>query len=121
MASTRTYSISNLLSKTGKGAFRTLSRSLYADLPGRGGANNNNVVDDGVDASASASSLRLHYEVGGRGDHPVLLLPGALGSTKTDFEPQLRLMKDDQHLGLVAWDPRVRNYTFDILVKSLLV
>ena len=74
------------------------------------------VDDEGVDGDASSASsastspsLRLHYQVGGRGDHPVLLLPGALGSTKTDFEPQLRLMKDDQHLGLVAWDPRVRN------------
>lgn len=50
--------------------------------------------------------LQLHYERSGRGGHPVLLLPGALGSTQSDFKPQLEMMKEDEDLGLVAWDPR---------------
>ena len=75
------------------GPFRASYRTLFADVKNRG--------DDGA-------ALRLHYELSGRGAHPVLLLPGALGSTQTDFAPQLRLLKDDDDLGLVAWDPRVR-------------
>jgi len=73
------------------GPFRASYRTLFADVKNRG--------DDGA-------ALRLHYELSGRGAHPVLLLPGALGSTQTDFAPQLRLLKDDDDLGLVAWDPR---------------
>jgi len=73
-----------------RGAIGTLSRTLFADLPDRG---------DGA-------PLRIHYELSGEGDHHVLLLPGALGSTQTDFAPQLRLMREDRDLGLVAWDPR---------------
>ena len=77
---------------------RTCSRTLFASLPD-GGAG---------DGSDGGGSVEIHYEIGGRGSHPVLLLPGALGSSRTDFEPQLRLLGDDEHLGLVAWDPRVR-------------
>ena len=77
---------------------RTCSRTLFASLPD-GGAG---------DGSDGGGSVEIHYELGGRGSHPVLLLPGALGSSRTDFEPQLRLLGDDEHLGLVAWDPRVR-------------
>ena len=83
---------------------RSLSRTLFANLPERG---------DG-------DPLRLHYELSGRGAHPVLLLPGALGSTQTDFGPQLQLMKDDKDLGLVAWDPRVRKGSDDAVFISIL-
>lgn len=62
---------------------KLVSRSLIASLPGR--------LDGGP--------LNINYEVSGGGDHSVLLLPGALGSTKTDFGPQLELMKDDHDLG----------------------
>jgi len=65
-------------------------RTLYASLPDR----------------LHGEPLKVHYELSGRGSHPVLLLPGALGSTQTDFAPQLKLLKDDADLGLVAWDPR---------------
>ena len=79
---------------------RTSLRTLFARLPDGGGC------DDG---GGSGAAVEIHYELSGRGSHPVLLLPGALGSSRTDFEPQLRLLGDDEHLGLVAWDPRVRN------------
>jgi len=66
------------------------SRTLFASLPDR----------------LDGAPLKIHYETSGKGEHPVLLLPGALGSARTDFAPQLDLMKDDVNLGLVAWDPR---------------
>lgn len=59
------------------------SRTLIASLPER----------------LYGGPLKIHYEESGKGDHPVLLLPGALGSTQTDFAPQLKLMKDDVDLG----------------------
>jgi len=65
---------------------RTRSRTLFASLP---------------DGGAGGGSVEIHYELGGRGSHPVLLLPGALGSSRTDFEPQLRLLGDDEHLGVM--------------------
>ena len=33
--------------------------------------------------------LAINYCTSGDGDHPVLFLPGALGSGRTDFTPQL--------------------------------
>ena len=61
--------------------------------------------------------LKIHYEKLGVGSQAVLLLPGGLGSTRTDFDPQLRLM-DKKKYTLVAWDapgygysrPPDRNY-----------
>ncbi|XP_026179353.1 valacyclovir hydrolase [Mastacembelus armatus] len=47
----------------------------------------------------------LYYEQTGRGKHAVLLLPGALGSTKTDFGPQLKSLNKERFT-VVGWDPR---------------
>uniref|UniRef100_A0A8D3B4Q7 AB hydrolase-1 domain-containing protein n=2 Tax=Scophthalmus maximus TaxID=52904 RepID=A0A8D3B4Q7_SCOMX len=62
--------------------------------------------------SSSAASGRqrvngadLYYEQTGRGKHGVLLLPGALGSTRTDFGPQLKSL-DRERFTVVGWDPR---------------
>jgi valacyclovir hydrolase len=35
------------------------------------------------------NGLSINYCTSGSGDHPVLLLPGALGTGRTDFTPQL--------------------------------
>ncbi|KAH0948185.1 hypothetical protein HN011_012316 [Eciton burchellii] len=40
----------------------------------------------------------------GTGDHPVLLLPGVLGTIWTDFRPQIENL-DREKLTVVAWDP----------------
>ncbi|BFZ19701.1 hypothetical protein BsWGS_22740 [Bradybaena similaris] len=40
-------------------------------------------------AKQRVSGIDFHYEQTGSGKHTVLLLPGALGSTRTDFLPQL--------------------------------
>lgn len=47
---------------------------------------------------------KIFWETAGSGTHNVLLLPGAIGSTRTDFEPQLSKM-DGSKLRLYAWDP----------------
>ncbi|CAG2159277.1 unnamed protein product [Oppiella nova] len=52
----------------------------------------------------SVDGLNIHYERVGTGKHTVLLLPGALGSTRTDFTPQLEGM-DRKRFTLIAWDP----------------
>ncbi|XP_012217385.1 valacyclovir hydrolase [Linepithema humile] len=46
----------------------------------------------------------INYARVGKGDHPVLLLPGALGSIWTDFKPQVENLNVDK-LTIVAWDP----------------
>nr|XP_027207365.1 valacyclovir hydrolase-like [Penaeus vannamei] len=47
---------------------------------------------------------RLNYEEVGSGDQVLLCLPGALGTIKSDFGPQLKNLPS-KHLRLVAWDP----------------
>ncbi len=49
-----------------------------------------------------SSGQTIHYNISGSGGHPVLLLPGALGTAKTDFPPQI-----DPEEGLVAAAPNV--------------
>ncbi|XP_061593306.1 valacyclovir hydrolase isoform X3 [Cololabis saira] len=63
-------------------------------------------------SSSSTSSGRrrvngvdLYYEQTGGGKHALLLLPGALGSTKTDFGPQLKSLNKERFT-VVGWDPR---------------
>ncbi|XP_026202015.1 valacyclovir hydrolase isoform X2 [Anabas testudineus] len=51
------------------------------------------------------NGVDLYYEQTGRGRHAVLLLPGALGSTKTDFGPQLKSLNKELFT-VVGWDPR---------------
>ncbi|XP_070765545.1 valacyclovir hydrolase [Enoplosus armatus] len=51
------------------------------------------------------NGVDLYCEQTGRGDHAVLLLPGALGSTRTDFGPQLKSLNKERFT-VVGWDPR---------------
>ncbi|CAD5115809.1 DgyrCDS4751 [Dimorphilus gyrociliatus] len=48
--------------------------------------------------------MRLHYERKGNGNEFIMLFPGALGSTRTDFLPQLEKF-NDKDFTLFAWDP----------------
>ena len=50
------------------------------------------------------SGNNIYYEKHGTGHHHVLLLPGALGSTKTDFPDQIQGLNRDKFT-LIAWDP----------------
>lgn len=54
------------------------------------------ILDDGT---------RISYCTSGNGGHVVLLMPGALGSGRTDFTPQLEGLNSSGKLTLVAWDP----------------
>ncbi|XP_051233845.1 valacyclovir hydrolase [Dicentrarchus labrax] len=51
------------------------------------------------------NGVDLYYEQTGRGNHAVLLFPGALGSTRTDFGPQLKSLNKERFT-VVGWDPR---------------
>ena len=60
-------------------------------------------------SSSSSGKVRvngvyLHYERNGDSSHAVLCLPGALGSTQSDFGPQLKGLCRD--FTVVAFDPR---------------
>ena len=58
----------------------------------------------------SIKGINIHYEKVGTGDHNLLLLPGALGSTRTDFSPQLNGLNRDKFT-LIAWDPPGYGYS----------
>ncbi|XP_076010572.1 LOW QUALITY PROTEIN: valacyclovir hydrolase [Genypterus blacodes] len=51
------------------------------------------------------NGVDLYYEQTGTGNHAVLLLPGALGSVKTDFGPQMKSLNKERFT-VVGWDPR---------------
>uniref|UniRef100_H2YMA3 AB hydrolase-1 domain-containing protein n=1 Tax=Ciona savignyi TaxID=51511 RepID=H2YMA3_CIOSA len=51
------------------------------------------------------NGANLYYEKVGCGDHVLLLVPGALGCTKTDFKPQLENLNRDKFT-VIGWDPR---------------
>uniref|UniRef100_A0A8C4RFF7 Biphenyl hydrolase like n=1 Tax=Erpetoichthys calabaricus TaxID=27687 RepID=A0A8C4RFF7_ERPCA len=53
----------------------------------------------------NVNGVHLHYQQTGSGSHAVLLLPGALGSSHTDFGPQLDYL-NKEYFTVVAWDPR---------------
>ncbi|XP_012928690.2 valacyclovir hydrolase isoform X2 [Heterocephalus glaber] len=53
----------------------------------------------------AVNGVHLHYQRTGEGEHPVLLLPGMLGSGETDFGPQLKSLSK-KLFTVVAWDPR---------------
>ncbi|XP_060890256.1 valacyclovir hydrolase isoform X2 [Labrus mixtus] len=51
------------------------------------------------------NGVDLYYEQTGGGKHALLLLPGALGSTRTDFGPQLKSLNKERFT-VIGWDPR---------------
>ena len=55
----------------------------------------------------SVNGVPLFYEKAGCGSHPLLCFPGALGTTRTDFEPQLEHFgREGSPFTVVAFDPR---------------
>ncbi|XP_077123759.1 serine hydrolase BPHL [Ranitomeya variabilis] len=51
------------------------------------------------------NGAKLHYQRTGHGDHALLLLPGALGCSQTDFGPQLKFLNKEVFT-IIGWDPR---------------
>ena len=47
----------------------------------------------------------INFCTSGSGSRVVLLLPGALGTGRTDFTPQLESLNSSGKLTLIAWDP----------------
>ncbi|KAH9426388.1 hypothetical protein DERP_010956 [Dermatophagoides pteronyssinus] len=47
---------------------------------------------------------KIHYESAGQGEHVLLLMPGALGTGRNDFLPQLTGL-DGSKFKIIAWDP----------------
>lgn len=47
---------------------------------------------------------KIHVEIVGNGPRPVVLLPGAIGSSRTDFGPQLEKL-NQRLFTIIAWDP----------------
>ena len=60
------------------------------------------ISEDNVQA---VGDFKINYCSSGNGDHPVLLLPGALGTGLSDWRPQLEGLNSSGKLTLVAWDP----------------
>lgn len=55
----------------------------------------------------TVNGVRLHYEVRGSGMHPIICIPGALGTATTDFRPQLDYFgRDGSGFKIVSFDPR---------------
>lgn len=63
--------------------------------------------DRGSYNSEDINGVRLHYEVRGSGPHTLVCIPGALGTIKTDFSPQLDYFgREGSGFKIVVFDPR---------------
>ncbi|XP_007423930.1 valacyclovir hydrolase isoform X1 [Python bivittatus] len=82
--------------------FSQLSRSAQLAAVPRSTASYSTAI---TSAKVEVNGVHLHYQQTGNGNHVVLLFPGMLGSSQTDFEPQLKYM-NKQIFTVVAWDPR---------------
>ncbi|XP_038076338.1 valacyclovir hydrolase-like [Patiria miniata] len=56
-------------------------------------------------SKVAVNGVELHYDQTGKGNHAVLLLPGALGSGQKDMGPQFEGLSKDKYT-LVTYDPR---------------
>ncbi|XP_054156809.1 valacyclovir hydrolase-like [Oppia nitens] len=59
----------------------------------------------------AVNGLQIHYERIGNGNHTVLLLPGAFGTSRLDFSKQLTDTKWLDKFTLIAWDPPGYGYS----------
>ena len=75
-------------------------------LLGTTSARNSKGTDENS-GKVEVNGIRLHYQLKGSGAHHVLCIPGALGTAKTDFSPQLEYFgRDGSGYTIVAFDPR---------------
>ncbi|XP_076765897.1 serine hydrolase BPHL [Xylocopa sonorina] len=70
-----------------------------------GGKRFPSTVQSGLEEQkVNVNGVNINYLRVGIGEHPVLLLPGAVGSIWTDFKPQI-VGLDKKKLTIVVWDP----------------
>ncbi|XP_022094505.1 valacyclovir hydrolase-like isoform X2 [Acanthaster planci] len=62
-----------------------------------------NIASEG--SKVAVNGVELRYDQTGKGNHAVLLLPGALGSGRVDMKPQFEGLSKDKYT-LVTFDPR---------------
>jgi len=96
-----------------------LSSTLSSRLLGGGLASTRKLSSSSLEAFyTQIGDQRIHYLKRGEGPEPVLLMPGALGSARSDFTPQLEQFSEE-NFTLIGWDPPgygesrppVRNFT----------
>ncbi|XP_055697030.1 valacyclovir hydrolase-like [Phlebotomus papatasi] len=59
-----------------------------------------------IEDKIQVDDVKINYVKVGSGERAVLLLPGALGSAKTDFGPQIEKLPDIlPNFTLIGWDP----------------
>ena len=51
------------------------------------------------------NGTKISYVSEGEGSHVTLLLPGALGTARTDFTPQIDHLNSRGKLKMIVWDP----------------
>jgi len=76
---------------------RKAARSL---LISRNFCESSSIISKKIDVNG----VNLHYEVSGNSQHVILCIPGALGSTRSDFGPQINGLSGK--FTVVAFDPR---------------
>lgn len=52
------------------------------------------------------NGVELHYESKGSGNHVLLCIPGALGTARSDFTPQMNYFGSRENFKIIAFDPR---------------
>ena len=57
-----------------------------------------------ISSKRKVNGVEIHYEVAGQGSDVILCMPGALGSTQSDFGPQLKGLSDE--FTVIAFDPQ---------------
>ncbi|XP_015116955.1 valacyclovir hydrolase [Diachasma alloeum] len=82
-----------------------LATSIKSFLDPRGTIRCSSIASTAVEErKVRVKDVEINYARTGSGEHPVLLLPGALGTIWTDFKPQIEGL-DKNKLTIVAWDP----------------
>lgn len=75
-------------------AFSTISRRLLSTMERK------------IKLSVGAESFNINYVSAGSGEKGLILLPGALGSAETDFQPQIMdLPTLLPNYTIIGWDP----------------
>lgn len=83
-----------------KQSFNLLSRSVKMPCV----QNFSSAASPLIDEYIKIGDQRIHVVKKGSGERNILLMPGALGSAKTDFGPQLQGLDGDRFT-VIGWDP----------------